>query len=144
MATPESIAIRRADALDRANIAIDFIAQQTGAKIEAYPPDHKRPEVRPAVEAEWLADALEAIASAIGGKPGATDDDGGSNLDDLTRAELNAYADKLGIEQPAKFPNKTALVEAIEAAVTAAFTEPDVEDEAAAGDSGDAESEEGA
>jgi hypothetical protein len=64
MATNESIAIRRTDALERVNAAIEKIAKQTGAEIEDYPPDHKQMAVRPAIEAEWLAGALEAIAKA--------------------------------------------------------------------------------
>lgn len=63
MATPESIAIRRTAALDRVADAIADIGEATGAAIAPFPEPHKQPAIRPAIEAEWTADALEAIAA---------------------------------------------------------------------------------
>jgi hypothetical protein len=73
MATPVSIAIRRADALARVAKATQTIAKQTGAEIADFPDAHKREEMRPAIEAEWLADALESIADAVKGDKAAPD-----------------------------------------------------------------------
>lgn len=69
MATAESIAIRRADALKRVAKATKTIAANTGAELTDYPAPHKNADMRPAVEAEWLADALESIADATNGAP---------------------------------------------------------------------------
>lgn len=62
MATPESIAIRRDDALARAKAAADVITKVTGAAFAPFPAPTKHLDQRPATEAEWLADTLEAIA----------------------------------------------------------------------------------
>lgn len=53
-------------------------------------------------------------------------------LNALTREELNQHAADLGVADPASFPNKAALIDAIETARTAADqaveTEPDETD----------------
>lgn len=65
MATPESIAIRRASALERATAAADAIATSTGAAFAPFPAPNRDHEMRPAIEAEWLADTLEVIATSV-------------------------------------------------------------------------------
>ncbi len=72
MATPESLAIRRTAALDRVSAAAETIAGALGVDIAPFPDPHKRPELRPVEDAEWLAETLDAIADAVtapSGKP---------------------------------------------------------------------------
>jgi len=57
-------------------------------------------------------------------------DDATPNLRSMTRAELDAFATERGIADPAGFPNKDALIEAIEAA-------PEAGDEAGDADGGE-------
>lgn len=111
MATPTSIAIRRTDALDRVTTAAERIADATGAQVAPFPAPHKVAELRPAIEAEWLADALESIALAV-----APAEDAHAQLSAMTRAELNDYAATIGVTDPTDYPNKTELIAAIEAA----------------------------
>lgn len=66
MATPESLAIRRSAALERVNATAEVIAEATGAVLAPFPDPHKRPELRPVEEAEWLAETLDAIAERAG------------------------------------------------------------------------------
>lgn len=110
MATPESIAIRRADALDRSHAALKRIGEALDLDLGTYPEPHRDFEMRPAVESEWLAGTLEAVADEL-------DPDGskGDEIARMKRAELNAYALELGIEDPGKLPNKTAVMAAIRA-----------------------------
>jgi len=105
MASTVSIAIRRTEALDRARTALDAIAECTGVVVDDYPPVPKRQEMQGAIEAEWLAAALEAIATAVA--PDALD------LDGMKRADLDAHAATLGIEDAEGYPNKAALIAAI-------------------------------
>lgn len=99
MATNESIAIRRTTALERVNAAVAKIADQTGVEIEAFPEPHKQQVLRPAIEAEWLADAFESIADTTKGKKG------GKPTDAKVAAEnkaLSAQVENLQKENEAK------------------------------------------
>lgn len=66
MATKVSLAIRKDAALERAAVATATIVAITGAEIAPFPPEPKRLETQGAIEAEWIADALEAIAVRSG------------------------------------------------------------------------------
>lgn len=96
MATPVSIAIRRDEALARAEAAAQAIASATGAEIAPFPEPHKQEAMRPAVEAEWLADALEAIAAAVPATapdaPQTPPDDDDATSDTHTTNETQARA----------------------------------------------------
>jgi uncharacterized membrane protein YccC len=110
MATLESIAIRRAAALERADLAMQRITQTLTLDIEAFPAPHRELEMRPALEAEWLAGTLEAVADTLDPKAEALAD----ALEDKTRTELDAYATDLGVADPDKLPNKAAVIAAIQ------------------------------
>lgn len=114
MATPESIAIRRADALAAVATATQRIAAATGAAIADYPAPHKQHGMRPAIEAEWLAGALGAIADAVDPDGAATPDAEPEQLGDLKRDDLNAHAAEQGVDNAEDYPNKDALAAAIE------------------------------
>lgn len=122
MATPESIAIRRAGALERAESAATAIATATGAEIAPYPPPHKQVLMRDAIEAEWLADTLEAVSDSLTApastKSSETNATPTTDLTTLTRAELDEYANTLGLDQACTLPNKPAVIALIEEHLT--------------------------
>lgn len=135
MATPESIAIRRDDALARAKAAVDVIEKVTGAAFAPFPVAHRDWTMRPAIEAEWVAETLEAIAASVTstalipteddplneapvdapkppqGDTSATDEQ--PDLAAMKRAELNDHAATLGVPDPHTLPNKDAVIAAI-------------------------------
>lgn len=140
MATPESIAIRRAEALERVAKAIGTIATATGAEIPERPQDHKQLVIRPAIEAEWFADALEAIAGRTAERTELfraeidnltaawqeaeakleaarlpTSKDVTPDLSRMNRNALNDYAASIGVVDVEGFATKAELIAAIEA-----------------------------
>lgn len=123
MATPVSIAIRRADALARVAKATRTIATQTGADIADFPDAHKQEALRPAIEAEWLAGALEAIAEATKAAeptpdaataPPANDEDT-TDYTSWNVLALSQFAETIGVEKVGSLRSKQALIDAIKA-----------------------------
>ncbi len=94
------------------------------------------PAFNQARQLERLADLLDGIVAATDGMTAAPpadvadETDGGaeSDLEEMSRAQLNAYAAELGIEAPDKLPNKAAVVAAIEETLTAPDDEAGTED----------------
>lgn len=64
-----------------------------------------------------------------------------AKLAELTRDELNAHAANVGIADPAHYPNKAALIEAIESAQAAEAEAVAEQAEAAESEAADAEQE---
>lgn len=99
-----SIGARRR--LEAANARID-------AAVQTLVPDAETPVITrnrafgEVVRAEWLAATLEGLA---GGQAVPAD---GDDLDEMTRAELNDEAARLGIEGADDLPNKAAVIAAI-------------------------------
>ena len=111
MATPESIAIRRAEALARVAKATRRIAKQTGAEIADFPDAHKQAEMRPLVEAEWLATSLEAIADATKAEQPETED-APEEAQDATQASQRDDAAKSDTQTT---QSRAAVVETVKA-----------------------------
>lgn len=127
MATKTAIAIRRDAALHRVASAVAVIGQEIGVVVEAFPSLHKYSELQPAIEAEWMAESLEAIASTLSTNTSTMSaivdqpDKGIEPPESLmgrTKADLESLAAELGIET-GKLKTKAEIVDAILGAKTA-------------------------
>lgn len=116
MATRAAIATMEAEARGRLDRALARIADRLGVDVPAEPAYDRNPDYRAAQALGWHADVVEAIDAALAGSdepPAAVGFDG------MTRAELEAHAADLGLEDAGdkkRYPNKERLIEAIEAA----------------------------
>lgn len=127
MASNAAKATRRAHARTR----LDGEVRRVATRLDVTPPDGappaRDPELAAIQEMERQADLLKAINAALDARESddADGDTGGAGASDgeapavnerTSRDDLNAYARRAGIEDPESFPNKPALIEAINAA----------------------------
>lgn len=111
MATVASVAIRRANATSRIEAASEALGRHFGVSLP--PPVAavvRDPALRLAAEQERMAEVLEGVGLACG----AIRQDEPVNLKAMKRDDLNLYALDHGVDDPEAFPNKDALITAIE------------------------------
>lgn len=114
MATEHAMAIMENDANKRIDAALAAIADRFTLVVPSMVPERLDPRMKGIRMIEHHADVLEAIAVAIG----VTD------LDEMTRRELNAHATAVGVEDAGDLPNKAAVIEAIASADDAPVDAP--------------------
>lgn len=107
MATDTQIKVRTAIALDRLMQAAGRLAERFPAvQAPQIPTRNRYPEMLPTLQAEAMADFLDALDTELGGGP---------DMGAMTRAEMNEYAENVGVDDPASYANKDELA-AIEGA----------------------------
>jgi hypothetical protein len=119
MATVERLAIRREAALNRLSAAVQSLTEQHDLDLGEFPVTGKDALMLQAEQIEWTANALEALADAPGSPQRDESGDNAFDITKLNRDDLNTYAEAHGIDNPASYPNKPALIAAIEDALTA-------------------------
>jgi hypothetical protein len=125
MATRNAIATMDAEARGRLDRALTRITDRLRIdELPPAPPLVRDPAYAAAQALAWQADVLEAIDAALAERTGDAAPPDALDLRGLKRSELEAHAADLGVENPADFPNKDALIEAIEERLTAPDDEP--------------------
>lgn len=130
MATREAKRAREVVADGRIEAATATLADRFAISLPAPAYTPRDTDLREIARSERMADLLEGIVAATGptgadvtttitGSEVTTTATMTTDLTAMTRAELDAYAATLGIEAPEKLPNKGAVIEAIEEALTA-------------------------
>lgn len=107
MATEAHMATWEKDANDRTTAALAVLTERFGIELPERPFERLDARMTQIRMIERHADVLDAIVIATGGTPA-------DDLAAMKRPDLNAYAEQRGVENPAGYPNKDALVAAIQ------------------------------
>lgn len=105
MASRLGMAIREDQANQRIDAAVAALAG--GSDVPDAPEPTRDPVLRSTLRLEWIADVLEALSA------GESNEDLAATLSRHTRDDLNAEADRLGIDNPAGYRTKAELVDVI-------------------------------
>lgn len=65
MATPASLAIRRANAVERMQASANILAKRLGVPVPDLKPMHRDVDVQRAMELEAVAELLESVVSSL-------------------------------------------------------------------------------
>lgn len=102
----------------RRDLAAIFSPTDVAGELAVFEPDPRIDQILDELKAIRAVIAPPAIERAGGDQVELREPAAPLNLEAMSREQLNAHAVTVGIEDPAAFPNKPALIEAIKATTT--------------------------